>query len=127
MFHGVARPKVFVAVSMNCSFVLGKELHADPGRRALVDPDLTVEEIEAAIEIRGSGRSNSATGIESNPSFASRTTGIILLAALIVLAPSGETLSSRFRDTNLISFRCCFGDGVVYHLANLETAWIRVR
>src|ERR1700737_2768252 len=38
LFHGVTRPLVFVAVSMSRSSVEGKELHVDPGRRALVDP-----------------------------------------------------------------------------------------
>jgi hypothetical protein len=33
-----ARPMVIVAVSMNCSAVLGKELHVDAVRRALHDP-----------------------------------------------------------------------------------------
>src|ERR1700726_551519 len=38
LFHGVTRPLVFVAVSMSRSSVEVKELHVDPGRRALVDP-----------------------------------------------------------------------------------------
>jgi hypothetical protein len=39
LFHGFARPSAFVAVSMNGSIVVTKELHVDLGRRALVDPE----------------------------------------------------------------------------------------
>jgi hypothetical protein len=38
LFHGVTRLVVVAAVSMNSSSVEGKEPHADPDRRALVDP-----------------------------------------------------------------------------------------
>jgi len=39
LFHGTARPSVFVAVSMNGSFVERKELHADLGQRTVHDPE----------------------------------------------------------------------------------------
>jgi hypothetical protein len=40
LFHGTGRPSVFAVVSsMCCSFVERKEVHADPGGRALHDPN----------------------------------------------------------------------------------------
>ena len=38
LFQGSARPSVLMAVSMNDPFSVGKELHVDPDRRALHDP-----------------------------------------------------------------------------------------
>jgi hypothetical protein len=42
LFHGIARPAVVVAVSMNGSSVERKELHVDPAQRAVVDPERPV-------------------------------------------------------------------------------------
>jgi hypothetical protein len=39
LFHGIARPSVLVAVSMNGSFVVEKELHVDPARRGTSRPE----------------------------------------------------------------------------------------
>src|ERR1700726_4850027 len=61
LFHGVTRPLVFVAVSMSRSFVEVKQLHVDPGRRALVDPkrshDFRASSHRVAIA-RSAGRVN---------------------------------------------------------------------
>ena len=43
LFHGIARPAVVVTVSMNSSYVEGKELHVDPAQRTVVDPKQSSE------------------------------------------------------------------------------------
>src|SRR6202011_266931 len=55
LFHGVTRPLVFVAVSMSRSSAEVKELHVDPGRRALVDPELSYR---PSIDMPQSSRSD---------------------------------------------------------------------
>jgi hypothetical protein len=42
LFHGIARKLAVVAICMNGSSVEVKEPHGVPGRRALIDPTLTV-------------------------------------------------------------------------------------
>jgi len=52
LFHGIERPAVVVAVSMNSFSVEGKEPHVDPARRALADAKRTFASPKAAIQER---------------------------------------------------------------------------
>src|ERR1700680_4206211 len=70
LFHGVTRPLVFVAVSMSRSFVEVKELHVDPGRRALVDPLQSIDSAQSGRSPAGKRTFNSGSSLARDLSLA---------------------------------------------------------